>query len=175
MKHITNTLFTILLLLTSLYLQPTWAAKLYKWVDENGVVSYQDMPPPSGSKIVKEEELATSSSTATDSQNTASNSDPVDVYTIENCESCEIILLRLQNWGIPTNELSLQDRDIQAQILQTNESLQAPTLRINNQFISNTETNNLLLELREAGYAVEGSVSEESQEQNPNSDNQAAN
>ena len=151
MKFTINTFLTSLLLI-GLSLQPTSAAKLYKWVDENGVVSYQDSPPPTGSKIVKEEEISSTPST----QTTQVNTDPITVYTVESCESCELLLLRLQNWNIPTNEQSLQDGDIQARILETTESLQAPTIFINDSFVSDMSTSNLVAQLRQAGYSVEG-------------------
>ncbi|ROR34481.1 DUF4124 domain-containing protein [Inmirania thermothiophila] len=48
MRH----LVAALLLLTAL---PAWAAKLYKWVDENGVVHYSDTVPPQAAPRGREE------------------------------------------------------------------------------------------------------------------------
>lgn len=176
MKLNTCSLLTLSLLLTSVISHPAWGAKLYKWVDENGVVSYQDTPPPSGSTIVKEEELSsTSGSTADSSQDTPVNNQPVIVYTIESCDSCETLLARLESWGVPTNEQSLQDGDIQAQILQSGASLQAPILSIDNQFVSNLGTDNLLMLLSDAGYSVDESSIEEDPEIEESADVEAAN
>jgi len=186
MKFSLITYLTTTALLLGLGFQYASGAKLYKWVDENGIVSYQDTPPPSGSTIMKEEELESSPSTATSgSETAAANNLPVVVFTIENCDSCETLLSRLQGWGVPTIEQSLQDGDIQAEILQSGESLQAPILSIADQFVSNLATDNLLTILSEAGYSVDDSsilvddsspVDDSSTaEENSNTDTQPAN
>lgn len=150
--------FCITIFLASLCVTSASAAKLYKWIDENGSVSYQDSPPPSGANIVKEEDITPTTTTAASQQTT---SQPVTVYTVENCESCELLLLRLQNWEIPTIEQSLRDSDVQAQILAAEITLQAPTLLIDGKFVSDSSTGNLVSELQQAGYQIEGSVNTE--------------
>ena len=47
------------------------AGKLYKWVDAQGNVSYQDQPPPKGSKILSEKEVASKSNADEDQGNSA--------------------------------------------------------------------------------------------------------
>jgi len=44
-------------LIFALSINTSSAAKLYKWVDDRGRISYQDKPPPQDSKILSEETL----------------------------------------------------------------------------------------------------------------------
>lgn len=148
--RITN-LFLVPLFLFGLINHTAQAAKLYKWVDENGNISYQDSPPPDGSNVVNEKEIRAPKST---SQTPSTPTDPVMVYTVDNCEGCELLLLRLQNWNVPTEQKSLQDREVQARILELSGSLQAPTLFIGDKLISNLASDNLISELNQAGYNI---------------------
>lgn len=157
LSRITNapTLTVLVLLLSVLFnVNTAFAAKLYKWVDKDGNVSYQDSPPPLGSKIEREEEInPPSNSEPISTQPT----EPITVYTVEDCESCDLLMLRLQNWEIPFTEESLQDRDIQARILELSDSLSAPTLFIGDNLISNLTGSSLISELQQAGYQVDSS------------------
>lgn len=136
-----------------------FAAKLYKWVDKNGNVSYQDSPPPEGSKVVREEEIDTPSDEA---QSNTQPTETVTVYTVENCEACDILKLRLQNWNVPFNEQSLQDREVQARILQLSDSLQAPTLFIGDKLVSDLTGPNLISELQQTGFQIETASNQDS-------------
>lgn len=138
----------ILLLSTCLASPYASAAKLYKWVDEQGNVSYQDSPPPSNGKIIKESELITSSIDA-DAENAPT---PVIIYTIDACDSCEVLKLRLQQLEIPFEEQSLLSRDVQRSILAQSDSLSAPTLFFNEKYVSGLTDEELISELRLGGY-----------------------
>lgn len=125
------------------------AAKLYKWVDKDGKVSYQDRPPPSEAKILQESSI---DAEPTPAANAVDDREPVLVYTVENCDSCELLLLRLNQLNIPTQELSLINREIQRQLLDGDNVLSAPTLRIGEKFVTDISEQNLVSELRVGGY-----------------------
>lgn len=128
--------------------QFTFAAKLYKWVDAEGNVSYQDQPPPSNGKIIKESELITSS-VDSDTENALA---PVIIYTIEDCDSCEVMKLRLEQLSIPFEEQSLLSREVQRSILAQSDSVSAPTLYFNEKYMSGLKDEELIAELRLGGY-----------------------
>lgn len=154
--------FAILLLLTFVISHSASAAKMYKWVDQEGNVSYQDSPPPVGSKIIREEDIKVPTSPA---QIPTQPTQAVIVYTVTNCEACEILLLRLKNWGVPVQQESLQNREVQARILQLSDSLQAPTLFIGDNLISNLDSANLSAELRKVGYQLGNTLNIEVREE----------
>ncbi len=161
-----TTLITASALTIAIFVQPAaWSAKLYKWVDENGNISYQDSPPPEGSTLIKEEEITPKSPPASEqSQSTVVfRQQPVIVYTIPNCPACDSLLEQLQGWNIPVSEQSLQDRAVQARILQESDSLSAPTLYIGDNIISNQSEENLKSELQNSGYQITSTEETESE------------
>lgn len=161
LTSIMNVILT-LLAVTVLSANPAWSAKLYKWIDDEGNISYQDSPPPVGSKLIREEDIDLSPSTTEPDQTQPSLA--VTVYTVDDCESCEILLLRLQNWGVNAQEQSLQNREVQARILQLSDGLSAPTLFIGDQIITDLSGPNLSSKLQEAGYQIESSENNQTEE-----------
>lgn len=124
------------------------ATKLYKWVDSKGNISYQDSPPPKDATILEEREIE-----APVEPSTLIEGIPIVVYTVPECQRCVEVLTWLTARGLPTQELSLQDdRDAQAQILNLNNGLTAPTLFIDEQFIFDTSEESMLTAIEEAGY-----------------------
>lgn len=127
------------------------AGKLYKWVDANGNISYQDQPPPKNAKILRETSVDDSGNLNDSSQ----NQQAVVVYTVPNCASCASLLSRLVAYGVPVSEQSLENnREAQERILELSDSLIAPTLIINGQAYSNPNQENLVLALENAGYEL---------------------
>ena len=124
------------------------AAKLYKWVDADGNISYQDSPPPNNAKVLEESELTISRPNSNDD----SDVEPLVVYTLEDCNSCEMLILRLRQLDIPFVEQSLLDRDVQSQILSESDSLTAPTVRIGTDYINQFSEPGFIAVLRQAGY-----------------------
>ena len=153
-----------LLLITIANADSAFATKLYKWVDKDGNISYQDTPPPEGSQVIKEEEITSPSPTnaeptSTDADQTSESTivfrqQPVVVYTVPNCPACELLLEKLQGWDIPASQQSLQNRDVQARILASSDSLSAPTLFIGESLIADHSDQSLSAELQKAGYQI---------------------
>ena len=139
------------ILLFSSFIQ---AGKLYKWVDENGVVSYQDSPPPKGSKILEE------STTETQAVRAVASKDPITIYTVENCDACAQVVKHLQELNVPLVELPLHnDREAQDIILERGNSLIAPTMFIGEQMLQGGNITNIERALNDSGYVVEKSES----------------
>jgi glutaredoxin len=151
------TIFKILLisgfsLLISIANSPLKSATLYKWVDANGVVSYQDQPPPKNSKILSEKEV--------DSRNAASEEEDkgppeVVVYSVEDCALCEQFVTILKYSKIPYIERPLaDDRQAQSRILSRASSIIAPTIFIGDAIIQGGTEEQLKTELRTAGFTI---------------------
>lgn len=129
------------------------AAKLYKWVDENGVVSYQDTPPPKGSKIL--EESTTVSAAIASAKQDDSNRDPVKIYTLPNCDLCDTVARHLKTLDVPLIELPLQnDREAQSTILERSNSLTTPTIFVGQQMFQGGDIAALEEVLESNGYKL---------------------
>lgn len=136
-----------------------WAAKMYKWVDAAGNISYQDKPPPKSAKLIEESELKKSrpkprSRPTTGRQKLA----PVTAYTITNCEHCAQLIGFLKKARIPIVELSLQDRDVQSRILRLSGKIAAPTLFIGDTLVTDLSEPGLISILKKAGYTLPESI-----------------
>lgn len=128
--------------------QTSTATQLYKWVDQNGNISYQDTPPPKGSKVLDAKTVEGSKS------NGSQPGKMVSVYTVDECESCTEVITKLQALNINHEVKSLNDRDAQALILEATGSLLAPTLKIGDKVITDISQKNLERELSDAGYVL---------------------
>lgn len=131
-----------------IFASPADATKLYKWVDSDGNISYQDRPPPKNAKILEEREIKAPEPTAS-----LPDVVPVVVYTVPECPRCVEVIAWLTNRAIPTQEVSLQeDREAQRQILDLSNGLRAPALLLDEQFVLDTSEESMLDALEAAGY-----------------------
>lgn len=142
---------------TAISSQTSQAAKLYKWVDSEGNISYQDQPPPNNAKVLEEQELQQS----VNKKATNSNKAAVLVYTVENCEQCDNTIQFLKQRGVPYRTISMVDRDTQQRLLDNTNSLLAPTIEVNNQFITNSNPSIVERALIKAGYDLDPDEPEE--------------
>jgi hypothetical protein len=82
-------------------------AELYKWVGEDGKVTYSDTPPPRSAKKVEKKSIEISGPDATDlpfELADARKKNPVTLYTAANCVPCEEGRALLNARGIPFSE-----------------------------------------------------------------------
>ncbi len=138
----------LLLLIVSVSTQVT-AGKLYKWVDADGNISYQDTPPPNNAKVLEESTINSSGTVA--AQTEPAEAVPVVVYTVDDCDSCEMLLLRLRQLEVPFSEESLLNKDIQAEILSIGEAIAAPALKVGSRYVNDFTDSTLIRTLQEAG------------------------
>lgn len=140
----------VVLLLAVSVVNSATAGKLYKWVDSNGNISYQDRPPPKGAKLLEESTIK--NSVPSDNERGA-NQTPIKVYTVENCDSCASTVKHLKSLRVPMLEIPLQnDRDAQTLILERTGSLIVPTLVMGERVFQNPNQDQLEKELLDAGY-----------------------
>ncbi|NND82152.1 MAG: DUF4124 domain-containing protein [Gammaproteobacteria bacterium] len=127
------------------------AAKLYKWTDADGNVSYQDQPPPDN---VESEVIANQVSGGASTPANSGSRSPVVIYTVANCSSCAALLAKMRELKVPAEERSLQDREVQARILALTDSLKAPTMFIGEEMVQTLTDSNIIKLLGAAGYDV---------------------
>jgi hypothetical protein len=140
----------LLLTLLALHSNSTLAAKLYKWVDADGNISYQSSPPPVDAKILTEKTLDVTRTRPGNSK----NQNPVTVYTVNDCASCDELIERLTKMDITVIQKSLNDRDVQKEVVDATSQLIAPTLLVGEQYITDTSKSNVESKLETAGYTV---------------------
>lgn len=142
----------LMIIVATIISQTSQAARLYKWVDKDGNISYQDQPPPNQAKLLQEKDLQQNSGNSSLSAN--NDKAPVLVYLVENCEQCDHIVRFLQSNNVPHQTVSMIDRDIQQRLLDSTGSLLAPTIQINDQYITDSKEDNLERALNSAGYEL---------------------
>jgi len=80
----------LLFLLSLVLVSHANAAKLYKWVDANGNISYQSSPPPENAKILSEKDIKATRGASP--QLDGGKTSPVTVFVVENCAACDALI-----------------------------------------------------------------------------------
>lgn len=144
----------LILLLTPVSL----AATLYKWIDENGNVVYQDSPPPSTVSFeeqVYEDEGGLEAEVA-DAITAAAESSPISFYSISDCEACDLVRLYLENLSLPFSEKDIEDNTtVQQELQDLTGQLRVPTLAIGGEIIDGYSKQGIRRLLLDGGYPVE--------------------
>lgn len=127
-----------LLALTLLVSSVGSAATLYKWVDADGKITYQDSPPPEESQVLEQRELADSGIDERDQYNRRlATTKPIDLFTTENCNVCDLVRFNLNQLGLPFNEQNLfENKPAQDQLKERSGGLNAPTLYLGDRLIT---------------------------------------
>jgi glutaredoxin len=129
------------------------AEKLYKWVDQDGNVSYHDRPPFQAGYRVEEKDLGNrKSSTARTAQDIAERF-PVVLYSAPECGSCDNARAYLKSRGIPFTEKNVKgNRKLQAELLKTAGALAVPTITVGDKIMKGYLRSLLEGELDDVGY-----------------------
>ncbi|MBS1270440.1 MAG: hypothetical protein MAG794_01396 [Gammaproteobacteria bacterium] len=145
-------LFYAALVASLLGVTPTASGdKLYKWVDEDGTVTYQGRPPPAASGNVE---------TLPDviSETTPSAEVPdVDVvlYSIKVCDACDLVRKLLLGRRVPFKEKNAdKSPEVQAELKEVAGVLSVPVLLIGEQALKGYNKELILNELEEAGFTM---------------------
>jgi len=129
---------------------PVYAQKLYKWVDSQGNVTYQDQPPPSGAKIV--DEYAAPAPPTTEG---AANTPPVTFYSVPKCDACDLVRLLLQKNAVPFTEKNPStDTDAAEDLKRIAGQLAVPSLTIGPKLFTGYNALAIENELKDAGYKL---------------------
>jgi len=144
-----------LLLAAGLLIAPASAQKLYKWVDEQGNVTYEHRPPPDNAKVLEEY-----STPPEEGQETASA--PVTLYSVPQCDACDLVRLLLQKNSVPFAEKNpSQDKAAADELKEKSGQLSVPSLTIGDKLLMGYNSLAIRDELKSAGYSVQDETAAE--------------
>jgi len=131
---------------------PAHAQKLYKWVDQDGRVSYHDQPPSDSGYRVEEKALRGGERSADVNPDVAGKF-PVVLYSATKCGSCDLARQHLQKRRVPFTEKNVEgDRKLQDELIKQAGGLSVPTLTVGNKVMRGYMESLLEGELDDAGY-----------------------
>ena len=140
-------------LLSSYHVQ---AAKLYKWVDEDGNVSYHSQPPRDDNKYKVEEKdfgYQLESSRKSGEIKNRNRTFPITLYMVPKCATCNLIRQYLNSKKLPYSELNVEGNTaMQAELKRVSGKLEVPVVTIGKGLIRGYSLEELNKQLIEAGY-----------------------
>jgi glutaredoxin len=141
---------------------PVLAATMYKWVDTDGNVTYQDSPPPPNSEILLESKIEDVSLTSGAENASVAEMNPITLYTTPNCETCDLVRMNLVELRVPFTERKLNsDRAAQQELQDKTGQLVAPSLFMGDTRIMAFSQEHLKLSAVDAGYFFEETEEDE--------------
>ena len=127
------------------------AQDLYKWVDEDGNVTYQDSPPPGDTGAAKP--FAEDAEVAAEAENDALPDVSVTLYSVPICDSCDLVRNLLQKYGVPFDEKDASDDvAVQAEVREIAGQLTVPVLAVGDSMVTGYSSSGITAELTSAGF-----------------------
>jgi glutaredoxin len=149
----TPVLLTVALLGGLLVLPVAYGVKLYKWVDQNGNVSYEDHPPPSDTGIKVESRDIKIGGGGSDAANKVAEKYPVVLYTAPECTACELARAYLGKRKVPYTDKNVQtDPTAMKELHDKTGALTVPTITVGSKVMRGYLQSLLAGELDAAGY-----------------------
>jgi glutaredoxin len=146
----------MLVALALLVAAPAQAERLYKWVDEQGRVTYLDHPPPEGQGKVEEKDLKMRGGAGGGDPATADAAAkaPVTLYSTAGCDSCDAARKQLQKRKIPFKDVDVSASNPEAQVAMRKKvgELAVPTISVGSKILRGYVDSQLDGALDEAGY-----------------------
>lgn len=135
----------------------SFAVTLYKWVDDEGNISYQDTPPPAGrdfeQKSFSREGARTGDTNTEIALSRAAREYPIKVYIAKNCESCDRVVEILESNSVPYESVEVDtDADAQRELIDLVGSMRVPALTIGNKLIDGVNRTTIEDTLTQSGY-----------------------
>ena len=139
----------VLVIASGLAIAPASAQKLYKWVDEQGNVTYQDQPPPGEARKVDEY-------TAPIEESGTQSGAPVTLYSLPTCDACDLVRLLLQKNSVPFTEKNpSEDQAAAAELREKSGQLSVPSLTVGDKLLMGYNSLAIRDELKDAGYTLQ--------------------
>lgn len=129
--------------------------KLYKWVDEDGNVTYQDSPPPHQSGPVQTFEQPLELSADAEQDIELPDVD-LTLYSIEVCDACDLVRNLLNDRGLPFTEKDAEnDVAVQDELREVSGVLSVPVLAIGDEALTGFNRELILRVLSDAGFPTD--------------------
>lgn len=142
--------------------KPKGSERLYKWLDEDGNISYQDSPPPKNVKVLDADVLKDTQVGSEPVQELRRSSDPepvfdgstpVMVYTADNCKPCQSVVLFLTQKQVPFIERDIRnDRKARDRLSRLSKQISVPSLFIGKRIVQGSSKPMITRALEEGGY-----------------------
>ncbi len=147
------------------------AGKLYKWVDKDGSVTYQDQPPPGEATVLPGGSDDVSETAGDDATQQAAGNQPVTLFSVPVCESCDLVRMVLEQNQIPFDEKNVQgnvatQKELEAKAGQ----LTVPVLVIGETTLTGFSISEIHRELASAGYPLAQRRGLQQGDQSPSTD-----
>ena len=127
------------------------AVSLYKWIDAEGNVSYQDTPPPVG-QAFEEKSFADKTPSSSLPANSGSRL-PVSLYISNDCANCNAVRTILEMNKVPYKQyLTDFNKDIQQELFTISGSNKVPAVVIGKQVVDKLDRRSLESALRQGGH-----------------------
>lgn len=134
-----------------LFFTDLFAVSLYKWVDSDGNISYQDRPPSAGQKF--EEKIFSDSVASTTRTSETGTQLPISLYVSNDCSNCDAVRIILEMNKVPYKQHLIDfNQDIQQALLAISGSNKVPTVVIGEQVIEQLDRRSLENALRLGGH-----------------------
>lgn len=149
----------VVLTLFALGVQPAVAAKLYKWVDEYGNVTYRDTPPVDDSVQYQEKDISGGTATggASAAAEEAADNFPVVMYSTPSCSPCNAARAYLESRGVPFQDKNVEGNgELQQELKKKAGEISVPTILVGPKVMKGYVQSLLEGELDAAGYPKEG-------------------
>lgn len=144
----------LLVLAAGLVVAPVSAQKLYKWVDEQGNVTYQDQPPPENARVLSEY-------AAPGEESNERSGALVTLYSVPQCDACDLVRLLLQKNSVPYTEKNpSSDAAAADELKQKSGQLSVPSLTVGDKLLMGYNSLAIRDELKNAGYQLAGEADE---------------
>lgn len=132
---------------------PAFGTKLFRIVDEDGNVSYQDREPDSGTAKVERREVRDGASSHLDASEPSTATGPVTLYVVPDCVTCDYVRGLLEQREVPFKTVDV-GTDVAAQeaLKKRAGDLSVPVLMIGNRVLKGYVEPILKAELDKAGY-----------------------
>lgn len=127
------------------------ASQLYRWVDEDGNITYQDRPPPDGASRVERRDLGERAPVGNGESGRSKTS--VTLYVVPECVSCDYVRSLLEKREVPFNEVNV-GTDVAAQeaLKKRAGDLSVPAVAIGSRIVKGYVEPILKSELDQAGF-----------------------
>jgi len=148
-------LWIFALVMIGLGLQGANAAKLYKWVDEYGNVTYRDTPPTEEGTHYEEKNISggAAGEGASDAMSAAAEAAPVVVYRTPSCSPCDSVAAYLNSRGVPFEEKNVEGNgELQQELKAKAGQISVPTILVGEKVMKGYMQSLLEGELDAAGY-----------------------
>lgn len=131
------------------------AQNLYKWVDADGNVTYQDSPPPGETDAAPP--YALDPVVAAEEAEGALPDVPVTLYSVPVCDACDLVRHILEKYGVPFEEKdATKDTEVQKEVRELAGQLSVPVLAVGDAVITGYSSSGITAELTSAGFTPGG-------------------